>query len=88
MEEQSVANAAPQTVTIFGQLHPGTPKPPLELPGWAPPRPPGVAGYPAVSPPPLFGRLPQAQGAHISVATFPHLRMRVSDLKMKIGRIY
>ena len=31
-------------VTIFGQLHPGTPKPPLELPGWAPPGPLGLQG--------------------------------------------
>ena len=31
-------------VTIFGQLHPGAPKPPPELPGWAPPGPLGLQG--------------------------------------------
>ena len=70
MEEQSVASAPPQTVTIFGQLHPGTPKPP-GVARVGTPRPPGVAGYPAVRPPPLFGWLPQAHGAHMSAALFP-----------------
>ena len=62
-------------VTIFGQLDPA--RLPKKPPGdaRAPPRPPDeVAGYPAVPPPPLFGRLPQIDAcrSHVCVV-FTHL---------------
>ena len=71
-------------MTIFGQLHPGTPEPPGAC-RVGTPRPPGVARYPAVSPPPLFG----TWDSHVcgAFSSFIYRCAFIKDLKMKIGRI-
>ena len=80
--KQSVASKR-KPVTIFGQLHPGTPEPPGAC-RVGTPRPPGAARYPAVSPPPVIWNM------RLTCLWRFFLVYRcvfIKDLKMKIGRI-